>query len=66
MNAKDLLEVGDTFVGEYRELTVLSVDEWRLDDTEVKVETLGGTVDVVEARELIEMVSEKREPVTLD
>jgi hypothetical protein len=61
---QELFDVGDTFVGEYRELTVLSTTAGG--DNEVKVETLSGTVDVVDARELIEMVTEKREPVTID
>ena len=60
MEAKDLLQTGDTFVGDYEELTVLSVD-----GTDVKVETLAGTTKTVDARSLIEMTTEQREPVTL-
>jgi len=62
----DLFEVGDTFVDEAREWTVVQVWGMGIDDHEVKIERVDGTTKVVPARRLIEMVTEHREPVTND
>jgi hypothetical protein len=60
MEASDLIQTGDTFIGDYEELTVLSVG-----DETAKVETLAGTTKEVELRDLVEIATEQREPVTL-
>lgn len=62
----DLFEVGDTFVDEAREWTVVQTSAMGLQAHEVKIERLDGTTKVVPARRLIEMVTEHREPVTND
>jgi hypothetical protein len=60
MEASDLIQTGDTFVGKYKELTVLTVK-----DDKAEVETLSGMTEEVELRELIELATEKRKPCTI-
>jgi len=60
MQAHNLIKTGDTFVGDYEELTVLTVN-----DQTAEVETLAGTTKTVELRDLIELATEKRTPATI-
>ena len=60
MGAKDLIQTGDTFKGEYKEFTVIGHV-----DNGVEVENLAGMREIADARELIEMVTETQEPVSL-